>query len=338
VGTELPGRLLRLLSLLEGRREWSGVELADRLGVTTRTVRRDVDRLRRLGYPVVGTTGGAGGYRLASGRNLPPLLLDDDEAVALAVGLRTAASSGVAGIDEAAVRALAKLERVLPPRLRSQVSSVGEVTAGLPIQGVAPVDPALLATLAAACRDHELVVFDYRRRDGRVSSRRVEPYHLVATYGRWHLLGYDVRREGWRTFRLDRLTDPVPVRHRFRPRRLPDPDPAGYVARSITHAPYRFTGTARLAAPAEMVLARLPAPVPGKVAARDEGGCTVRLGADLVRLVVADVVALLCEEPGEGAVEVELDAPAELLDQLDAVAHRLLATTRRAREDAVRRT
>jgi len=324
----MPGRMLRLLSLLQGRREWSGQELADRLGVTGRTVRRDVDRLRELGYPVVGTTGVAGGYRLVSGRDLPPLLLEDDEAVAIAVGLRTAANAGVAGIEDAAVRALAKLEQVLPPRLRPRVASVGQATVGVSHRGGPPIDAELLAILAAACRDRELVVFEYRGRDGSASSRRVEPYHLVATYGRWHLIGYDVRRDGWRTFRLDRVAAPVPVRHRFTPRELPDPDPAAYVARSITQAPYRYTGTATVAAPARDVLARLPAPVPGKVVPVDERSCTVRLGADLLELVAQDVVALIVGALGE----VTLDAPPVLLDQLEALGRRLLEATDRARQ------
>jgi len=344
VSTDMPGRMLRLLSLLEGRREWSGAELAERLGVTDRTVRRDVDRLRELGYPVLGTTGVAGGYRLASGRNLPPLLLDDDDAVAIAVGLRTAASASVAGIEDTAVRALAKLEQVLPPRLRQRVASVSEATAGVPYRGGPPVDAGLLAALAAACRDHELVTFEYRDRGGAASSRRVEPYHLVAAHGRWYLIGFDLHRDDWRTFRLDRLAEPVPVRHRFRPRALPAADPAAFLARSITEAPYRYPATATVAEPAEAVRARLILPLPGKVVPREEGGCTVALGADLPKLVVHDVVSLViggggsvggdAEAGPEGGAEVadiSLDAPDELLDLLDVVAGRLLALTRRAR-------
>ena len=352
----MPGRMLRLLSLLEGRREWSGAELAERLGVTDRTVRRDIDRLLELGYPVVGTTGVAGGYRLASGRNLPPLLLDDDDAVAIAVGLRTAASASVAGIEDTAVRALAKLEQVLPPRLRERVASVSEATAGVPYRGGPPVDAGLLAALAAACRDHELVVFQYRDRSGAASSRRVEPYHLVAAYGRWYLIGYDLHRDDWRMFRLDRLAEPFPVRHRFRPRALPAEDPAAFLARSITAAPYRYLATATVAAPADVVRARLILPLPGKVVPRAEGGCTVALGADLPKLVVHDVVSLVIGDGGAsvggggdaggdaeddagngaGAVDedISLDAPDELLDLLDAVARRLLVLTRRARGSA----
>jgi predicted DNA-binding transcriptional regulator YafY len=328
MGTEMPGRMLRLLSLLQSRREWSGAELAQRLGVTGRTVRRDVERLRELGYPVTGTTGSAGGYRLASGRNLPPLLLDDDEAVAIAVGLRTAADTPVAGIEEAAVRALAKLEQVLPPRLRQRVASVGRATVGLPRRGGPPVDADLLAELATACRDREVVVFEYRGRGGAASSRRVEPYHLVTGYGLWYLIGYDLHRADWRTFRLDRLTELALVRRRFDPRELPAASPAAMLRRSISEAPYRYSARATVAISAETVQARVPTLLPAKVTARgtaEHGGrAEVALAADSLDRVVQDLVAL--------DAEFELaDAPPELLDHLDTVAERLRAASARAR-------
>jgi predicted DNA-binding transcriptional regulator YafY len=319
----MPGRMLRLLALLQGRREWSGQELADRLGVTGRTVRRDVDRLRELGYPVTGTTGVAGGYRLATGRNLPPLLLEDDEAVAIAVGLRTAAGASVAGIEETAVRALAKLEQVLPPRLRERVAAVARATVGVSRRGGPPADPAMLAELSTACRDHEVLVFEYRGRAGAPSARRVEPYHLVTGYGLWYLIAYDLHREGWRTFRLDRLTEPALTRRRFTPRTLPAPDAASFLRRSITEAPYRYAGLATVAAPAPAVLARVPMLLPSKVTPTGDDTCTVVLGADALGQLVQDIVAL--------DAEFTLDAPDELLDRLDAVAHRLLAATRHAR-------
>jgi predicted DNA-binding transcriptional regulator YafY len=278
-------------------------------------VRRDVERLRDLGYPVDGTTGTAGGYRLASGRNLPPLLLDDDVAVAVAVGLLAATGSGVAGMAETAVRALAKLQHVLPARLRSRVAAVGETTVAGPQRGAAGVDPALLALLAAACRDHELMAFDYRRRDGVSGRRRVEPYRLVTTYGFWHLLAFDPERDDWRIFRVDRLTDPVATRARFAPRDLPF-DPVEHVAAAVTQAPYRYTGRATVAAPAATVLARLPAPLPGRVQAIDEHTCTVTLGADRLDLVLADLVAL--------GADFTLDADGELREQVRAAGRRLL--------------
>ncbi|MGK5632144.1 helix-turn-helix transcriptional regulator, partial [Streptomyces sp. URMC 123] len=192
--TDLPARMLRLLSLLQTRREWSGTELAERLGVTTRTIRRDIDRLRDLGYPVDGTTGHAGGYRLASGAAMPPLLLDDEEATATAVALRTAAGH-LTGMEETALRALAKLEQVLPHRLRTQVAALQQTTATITWTAGGPrTDPATLSVLAAACRDHETVTFDYTTRHGASASRRVEPHHLVASGGLWYLLAHRTLR------------------------------------------------------------------------------------------------------------------------------------------------
>jgi predicted DNA-binding transcriptional regulator YafY len=286
--------MLRLLSLLQTRREWSGAELADRLGVTDRTVRRDIDRLRELGYPVDATTGTAGGYRLASGRDLPPLLLEDDEAVAIAVGLRTA-SSGVHGVEEAAVRALAKLEQVLPARLRAQVAAVGSATVAMPEGAVASADPETVAVLAIACRDHELVSFDYRRRDGTASRRRVEPHSLVTAYRRWLLLAFDPQADDWRIFRVDRITAPTPTRWRFTPRPVPDGDAAAYVGRSLASAPYRYNARVTVRAPAERVLGALSQPLPGKVTALDTESCEVRCGADDLKLILHDLldIALL---------------------------------------------
>ncbi|HEY4459449.1 MAG TPA: WYL domain-containing protein [Pseudonocardiaceae bacterium] len=290
----MPGRMLRLLSLLQTRREWSGAELAERLGVTDRTVRRDIDRLRELGYPVDATTGTAGGYRLASGRDLPPLLLDDDEAVAIAVGLRTA-SSGVHGIEDAALRALAKLAQVLPARLRAQVAAVGSATVAVPEDAVASADPETVAVLAIACRDHELVTFDYRRRDGSASHRRVEPHALVSAYRRWLLLAFDPGAEDWRIFRVDRISAPAPTRWRFTPRPIPDGDAAEYVGRSLAAAPYRYNARVLVRAPASRVRAALTQPLPGKVIALDADSCEVRCGADDLRLIAHDLldIALL---------------------------------------------
>src|SRR5689334_21852396 len=201
---ETSGRLLRLLSLLQSRRDWTGTEIADRLGVTTRTVRNDVERLRELGYPVGARPGVAGGYRLGSGGTLPPLLLDDEEAVAVAVGLRTAASGSIAGIEEISVRALAKLQQVLPTRLRHRVSAFqGYALAGT-VRGPR-VDPDVLTLIAGACRDHERLRFDYRTHAGATGRRLVEPYRLVLERQRWYLVAWDRDREAWRTFRVDRI-------------------------------------------------------------------------------------------------------------------------------------
>src|ERR671910_2094435 len=206
--TEPSSRLLSLLSLLQARRDWPGGELAERLEVSRRTIRRDVERLRGLGYPVESLTGPAGGYRLRAGTAMPPLLLDDDEAIAIAVGLSTAARSSVTGIEETAVRALVKLEQVLPSHLRRRVRALGAATISPPVGGPT-VDPQHLTVIAAACRDSERVRFAYRGRDGKRSRREVEPHTLVNLGRRWYLVAWDVRREDWPSFRVDRLARPA---------------------------------------------------------------------------------------------------------------------------------
>jgi predicted DNA-binding transcriptional regulator YafY len=312
-----PARLLRLLSLLQSRREWSGADLADRLGVTDRTVRRDVVRLRDLGYPVEAGTGTAGGYRLVSGRDLPPLMLDDEEAVAVATALVTAASTS--GTEETALRALAKLTQVLPARLRERVRTVGDTTVPLPDRRGAPADPTVLATLAAAARDREIVTFSYRVRDGSTEDRRVEPYRLITGYGLWYLLAFDLARDDWRTFRVDRVGHPASVRLRFTRRPLPEGGAAAFLARSITSAPYRYTATATVPAPAAAVTARLPGVIPGRVTPLDAETTVVRLGSDSLDRLAQDVVAL--------GPDATVHAPGEVVDHLRAVGRRLLATT-----------
>src|SRR5262245_30825613 len=231
-------RALQLLSLLQTHRFWPGEELTERLGVSARTLRRDVDRLRSLGYPVDATPGAGGGYRLAAGAHLPPLLLDDDEAVAIAVGLRSAASASIEGMEDTAVRALAKLEQVLPDRLRRRVLAVHTNVASLQwSDDEAVIDPDALAVLALACRDREQVRFDYTRRDGEEGSRLVEPLQLVSTGRRWYLAAWDVRRDDWRTFRLDRLQRARLAGGRCAAREIPGGDAAAFVARSIRYTP-----------------------------------------------------------------------------------------------------
>src|SRR5215217_6068452 len=212
-------RLLRLLSLLQARRDWTSTELATRLGVTTRTIRNDMDRLRRLGYPVDARPGVAGGYRLGTGGALPPLLLDDEEAVAVAVGLRTAASGSIAGIEETSVRALAKLQQMLPSRLRHRVNALW--TSTIPVPGDGPtVDAEVLTAIAGACRDHQRLRFDYLDHSGAASVRTVEPHRLVCWGRRWYLLAWDTDRQEWRSFRVDRLQPRTPTGPRFTPRDL----------------------------------------------------------------------------------------------------------------------
>src|SRR5689334_1892821 len=215
---ETSARLLKLLSLLQARRDWSGADLATRLEVSERTVRRDVDRLRDLGYPVHATRGTDGGYRLGAGAAMPPLLLDDDEAVAVAVGLRTAARSPVTGIEETSLRALAKLEQVLPPRVQHRVGAVADFTVPIPPDAPAPaIDPAELTTLATACRDNMRLRFEYRSHDGTTTDRSVEPHRLVSWGRKWYLVAWDTSREDWRTFRVDRIMTRTPTGPRFTP-------------------------------------------------------------------------------------------------------------------------
>jgi predicted DNA-binding transcriptional regulator YafY len=232
------GRALQLLSLFQTHRLWRGTELAERLEVTERTVRRDVDRLRDLGYPVDATSGTEGGYRLATGAHMPPLVLDDDEAVAVAVGLRYAAGAAIGGMEESSLRALTKIEQLLPDRLRRQVSALqSSVT---PMRWTADddvVDPEALSVLAAACRDREEVRFDYQRRDGQDSQRLVEPHQLVTAGRRWYLVAWDQRRNDWRTFRLDRLRKPRLAGGHFTPREIPTGDAANFVATSLGSTP-----------------------------------------------------------------------------------------------------
>ena len=207
---ETSARLLRLLSLLQSRRDWTGAELAERPGVGLRTLRRDIGRLRDLGYPVDATPGAAGGYRLGVGAALPPLLLDDEEAVAVAISLHTATTGSVAGLEETALRALTKLQQMLPSRLRHRISAFHATTVALAGPGSAAdrVDPDLLTAIAAACRDQRRLRLRYPGRDG-VTTRDVEPHRLVHTPRRWYLLAWDLGRGGWRTFRVDRIARPL---------------------------------------------------------------------------------------------------------------------------------
>jgi predicted DNA-binding transcriptional regulator YafY len=232
-------RTLRLLSLLQTHRHWPGAELAERLEVSERTLRRDVDRLRELGYPVSASRGTDGGYQLAPGAVLPPLLLDDEEAVALAVGIGDAAQSGIAGMQEASLRALTKVVQVLPPRLRARVDTLREMTFSVAASG--PVVAAgVLTAVAQACRDQEWLRFGYTARGSAPTEREVEPHRMVALGGRWYLVAYDLTRHDWRSFRLDRLTEPAATGTRFRPRPLPAEDAAAFVqAASGAPAPYK---------------------------------------------------------------------------------------------------
>jgi len=309
-------RALLLLSLLQTHRFWSGEELTARLGVSARTVRRDVDRLRVLGYPVEATPGTGGGYRLAAGAHLPPLLLDDDEAVAIAVGLRAAAGASIEGMEDASVRALAKLEQVLPDHLRRRVHAVHAHVASLGNVGGPTVDPDALAVLALACRDHEQVRFDYRRRDGDEASRLVEPHQLVSTGRRWYLVAWDVRRNDWRTFRLDRLERARLAGLRCAPRALPGGDAAAFVAESIRTMPLPHSALLDVDAPADDVRNALRWS-DADVEAIEPGRSRVRIGSGSHDALLR-VVTMLA-----GSFAVAVREPAELADRVEQVVARL---------------
>ena len=213
-------RALSLLNLLQTHRHWTGQELAARLGVTQRTVRRDVDRLRDLGYRIESLPGVAGGYRLEAGKAVPPLLLTDEEAVAMAIGLRLAAAQRLVSGTETNVTALAKLEQVLPARLRQRVNALAEVVQPAGIRSGAPVSSEVLGELALACRDHERVRFAYTSASGQQTRRRVEPHALAPAERHWYLLCWDLDKDDWRTFRVDRLSEVEHLRIRFRPKPL----------------------------------------------------------------------------------------------------------------------
>jgi predicted DNA-binding transcriptional regulator YafY len=268
-------RLLRLLSLLQLHRDWTGGALAERLGVTSRTVRSDIEKLRSLGYPVHAAPGVSGGYRLGAGAELPPLLLDDEEAVAVAVGLRT--SSGVTGIEESAVRALTKLEQVLPSRLRHRITALHTAMAAAGTAGPTVAANSLIA-IATAIRGHERLCYDYESFDGGVSRRIVEPHRLVHIRGRWYLLAWDVDRDDWRTFRADRLRLRPPHGPRFTPRPDPGGDVVAHVEKGLGTAAWRYRTRAIVHAPAATVVARVPPSV--TVEAIDERSCSVHVGSD----------------------------------------------------------
>lgn len=272
---ETTERVLRLLGLFETRSVWSGSELTEVLGVTTRTLRRDVMRLRDLGYPVEATPGVGGGYRLGAGGRMPPLLLEEDEVVAVTVALRVGAQ-GIAAIGEPAVRALTKLDQVMPPRLRGEVAALADATALLP-GATDDVDTAVLVVLAHAIRDHVRARFGYTGRTGDVTERDVEPYRLVATGRRWYLLAWDGRREDWRTFRLDRMAGVRASTFRFTPR--PAPDAVEHVRRAVTRAGYGHTVRVRLTADVEAVRRRVP-PAYGTATAVGPGVTDLESSAD----------------------------------------------------------
>jgi predicted DNA-binding transcriptional regulator YafY len=310
------GRLLKLLSLLQTRRDWPGAELAGRLEVSPRTIRRDIERLRGLGYPVEASTGPAGGYRLHAGTAMPPLLLDDDEAVAIAVGLRTAAGASVTGIEETAIRALVKLEQVLPSHLRRRVNALGTATATLPASGPT-VDPEVLTAIAGACRDRERLRFAYRARDETDSKRLVEPHSLVNLGRRWYLVAWDCDRDDWRTFRIDRIESAASAGARFAARVLPGGDAAAYVAANLKQMPSRYQARVTLQASADVMQQRPY--LWGSVEAIDGERCEYRTSDDSLDWLAMRIGML--------GVEFEVHEPPELAARMRALAARLERAT-----------
>jgi predicted DNA-binding transcriptional regulator YafY len=309
-------RLLRLLSLFQAQRYWSGSDLSEQLEVTARTLRRDVDRLRSLGYPVHSTSGTAGGYQLGAGANLPPLLLDDDEAVAVALGLRTSATSGVTGTEEASVRALTKLEQVLPPRLRSRVAALHSFIEPLSAKtGRGPtVEAERLAAIAGACRDNECIRFSYKNRTGAPSLRNVEPHKLVHTGRRWYLVAWDAARKDWRTFRVDRIDGKLKTSFRFRPRKPPEGDYALFVSKSLAQVPLPHRARVTLHASVEVLAQRVP-PSAGVLEAVDEQHCTLIAGSHSLEAITIHLSLL--------GVDFEVHEPPELISYMQELAARL---------------
>jgi predicted DNA-binding transcriptional regulator YafY len=311
---ETSARLLRVLALLQARRDWTGAALAERLDVTTRTVRSDIDRLRQLGYRVRSTTGSAGGYRLEAGNAMPPLLLDDEEAVAVAVGLRAAASGSVAGIEETSLRALAKLEQTMPSRLRRRIDMLRAATVSAAAAGPT-VDAEVLTAIAEAVFRHEQLRFDYRDRAGEESRRRAEPHRIVYTERRWYLLAWDVDRADWRTYRADRIRPRIPNGPRFSPKDPPE-EAVAHVLRGLGQTVWRHQAVIRLHASIERVAAMLP-PGSGLLEPAGDAACLWRTGSDSLRDLTNYVTAL--------DLPFEVEGPQAFRDHLKALADRYAA-------------
>jgi predicted DNA-binding transcriptional regulator YafY len=309
---ETSARLLRLLSLFQVRKYWSGTDLAGRLEVTSRTLRRDVGKLRTLGYPIHSTSGLEGGYQLGAGSTMPPLLLDDEEAVAVALGLQCAATGAIAGVEEASVRALAKIEQILPPRLGRRVAALQAMI--VTMAGTqSSVSARVLSTIAAACRDQEMLRFRYRDYAGTASSRSVEPHRLVNTGQRWYLVAWDADRKDWRTFRVDRIQPRLITGLHFTPREPPARDLAAYVARGVWHAP-PCRARIKLFASAEVAAERWP-PAIGLIEPIDERSCFFEVGAASFESLAAHITSF--------GVDFEVAHPPELVDHVRQLSSRL---------------
>ncbi len=308
---ETSARLLRLLSLFQGRRYWSGGDLAARLEVTSRTLRRDVDKLRTLGYPIHSTSGSEGGYQLGAGAEMPPLLLDDEEAVAVAMGLRYAATGSIEGVEEASVRALLKIEQILPPRLARRVAALQSVIVPPNGPGVS-VDGRMLATIAGACRERELLRFRYLDKAGAATARSVEPHRVVNTWRRWYLVAWDTARKDWRTFRVDRMEKcNIAASVRFAPREPPARDLAAYVTQSGVNA--RCRARLKLFVSAAALADRLP-PFVGLIEPIDARTCWLETGSSSYQSLAMQLSLV--------GVDFEITEPAELVAEVRRLAER----------------
>ena len=305
-------RLLKLLGLLEGRIDWTADELARRLEVTTRTIRRDIARLRELGYPVEAVAGPGGGYRLGSGGKLPPLLLDDEEALAVALGLRVSTGTAVGGLEDASLSAMAKLEHVLPPKLRTRLEDISEATVSAQAPASARVDQAALTTAAAAARAKERLRFDYVDREGRRTERHTEPLRLVHTGRRWYLVAFDLDRDDWRTFRLDRVSKPKPTGMIAARRRAPDP--VELVQRGIALESYALRASVVLETPIERASRVIPATI-GSVEAIDDQTSRLMIGGDDTGWIIKYLLSL--------PFDFEVESPDEVREKLAAMGRAL---------------
>ncbi len=306
-------RLLRLLGLLEGRIDWTAEELGRRLGVTTRTIRRDITRLRDLGYPVEALAGPGGGYRLGAGGKLPPLLLDDEEALVVAVGLRVATTAAVGGLEEASLSALSKLEHVLPPRLRSRLTDISAATTSTLSGPRETVTHEALAVTAAAARNSQRIRFTYTDGEGRASERHVEPLHLVHTGRRWYLVAFDLDREDWRTFRLDRLERPQTTG--IRSAKRPSPDPVDQVQRGITIDAWGFRAEVRLAVSADRARRVISGTI-GTIEEIDDVSSLLIIGADEPEWLANYLLGL--------PFDFTLDGPPEVVEKLAETGRKLV--------------
>ena len=315
-------RLLSLLALLQSRRFWTGAELAERLSVTGRTVRRDVERLRSLGYPVDASVGMAGGYQMGSSATLPPLLLDNNEALAVTVGLRIAASGSISGVEEAAVRALTKIEQLLSAKLKKRIRGMQETVSSFYIGGPV-VDAEVLATLALATHNQETALFRYQDRAKNPTRRHVQPHGLVHVGRRWYLLAWDLSRESWRTFRIDRVEGEVRIGSSFVRRVVPGGSIARFVTRSISTEIYPAQARVLFFAPKKR-LTDCISPLAGELEDAGDGRCVLTSGARSLSFLALHVANL-----GE---EFEVLEPPELIEELSRLSARLRRAKNRSRK------